>query len=168
MNQKLLLAQLSPMKEVKGFVLFNAEDSIPDDIIFVPVDSSGIGLEKTKVAESLKFHIQNNNGILPVYYFKSLRWIVVGLGTLLHKNNLITIKYSNSWGNPKMNGIYSNACDMKVVYGSLSITTTIFPERLKNPIDQFVILSIEGDTIRINIKEDYYELGYPRFFEVLQ
>ena len=40
--------------------------------------------------------------------------------------------------------------------------------RIKNPIDQFVILSIEGDTIRINIKEDYYELGYPRFFEVLQ
>lgn len=135
-----LKAQENKLEKISGILIFAKTDSIPQDVIFIPVKNvEGYDFEKLLVS-GLSQNI--NKGLF--VYFQGMRWRTPQLASLLkecHQTTGILIDEK----------IYNNRTEVQIVLGQIIFDKRFLGAEHNENIDPFI------DTVQLIYNNKFYD-----------
>ncbi|MCC6289501.1 MAG: hypothetical protein IT249_16600 [Chitinophagaceae bacterium] len=143
---------------IYGLIVFNKTDSLPQDVIFIPLGKSIIYDETNNlICQGLK---QNNN-IVPILYFQGLRWISP---KLFDEINLAETDVATLSESPPY--YFGNDNKVAIIKGVISFDKTRVHKLTGTEMGYHEIsLGSRGTEYTFKITDDLSIIGFPVLFK---
>ncbi|MBN8673129.1 MAG: hypothetical protein J0L56_03280 [Chitinophagales bacterium] len=147
-------SQSKDVQEDLGILIFPKTDSIPQDVLFIKLDT----VENFSLKDLIKKGLEQNNYKIPFIYFQGIRWRMKDLA------NEIRLSYQDTCifiGND----IFKNNNIVQVVLGNISFKKNHVGILWPNPTQEVVQLIYNDEVFNFLVYEAQTSvIGYPVFY----
>lgn len=144
------------LTEKQGILIYRDSDSLPQDVIFIPINK----IDSLDINSLIEKGLKENKGIVPLMYFQGMRWrnskLLDDISDGLAFNGVLYDKL-----------IYNNLTKVRIIYGKIFFadTTSLTEKYDPVPTDK-VTLKVNGESYLFEVHfEEPRDLGYPIIFE---